>query len=341
MSKGPGTIERRIADLFAATRDRALDVSEIARHAFGAKQQPTRAQRISATRAAHRLLRRVKEMEARADELYRQARENTKAKLGRDENREGYDQEWEALLNADPKARAASVLRAEIWRIGVWVRFVQSSIRGRPESESETWRAITLKRRLRFYPADIPADVWAVTIDRTGVHWFDTEITKITARNVMVRYRGTIARLDRDRLWHWWAWWRGVRFVSSRTGRIAAALEEQWRRKYGTAGAVPPAMQMPLEQARPLLGVHEDYTREDVIAAFRRKAKAAHPDVGGTAEMFRILVEARDRLLTALGTSAPKPEMPDYAPRGVRMVYRVGRSRQNQLGSGTRRLIGG
>jgi hypothetical protein len=37
MSKGPGTIERRIADLFAATRDRALDVSEIARHAFGAK----------------------------------------------------------------------------------------------------------------------------------------------------------------------------------------------------------------------------------------------------------------------------------------------------------------
>jgi hypothetical protein len=63
-----------------------------------------------------------------------------------------------------------------------------------------------------------------------------------------------------------------------------------------------------------LLGVPEDYSREDVITAFRRKAKAAHPDAGGTAEMFRVLVEARDRLLAALGTSAPPPKPPSYAP---------------------------
>ncbi len=62
MSRGPGTIERRIADLFAATRDRALSVDEITDNAYrlgGAR--PTRAQRLSATRAAHRLLRRVRE----------------------------------------------------------------------------------------------------------------------------------------------------------------------------------------------------------------------------------------------------------------------------------------
>ena len=65
----------------------------------------------------------------------------------------------------------------------------------------------------------------------------------------------------------------------------------------------------------------------------------AHPDHGGTPEMFRVLVEARDRLLAALGTSAPPPKPPDYAPKGVRFVYRVGRESSRQhLGSGTLRL---
>ena len=55
MSKGPGAIESRIAELFAATRDRGLSVAEIADHAFALKGRPaTRAQRLSATRAAHR-----------------------------------------------------------------------------------------------------------------------------------------------------------------------------------------------------------------------------------------------------------------------------------------------
>jgi DnaJ homolog subfamily C member 19 len=66
-------------------------------------------------------------------------------------------------------------------------------------------------------------------------------------------------------------------------------------------------MRMPLDEARQLLGLPLNYTREDVIAAFRRAVKKAHPDLGGTAEMFHKLVEARDRLLAALGTSAPRP----------------------------------
>jgi hypothetical protein len=41
------------------------------------------------------------------------------------------------------------------------------------------------------------------------------------------------------------------------------------------------------------------YTHDEVIAAFRHLAKRAHPDHGGTAEVFRRLVEARDGLLAA------------------------------------------
>jgi hypothetical protein len=67
-------------------------------------------------------------------------------------------------------------------------------------------------------------------------------------------------------------------FVSSRTDRIAQKFEEVWWERYGAAGSVPPVMQIPLADATALLGVPANYTREDVIAAFRREVKKAHPD---------------------------------------------------------------
>ncbi len=206
-------------------------------------------------------------------------------------------------------------------------------------AETDFWQTATVKGRLYFHPPDVPVEVWAVRIDASGVHWFDAEIVRITWRNVIVRYAGETARLDRERLWRSWAFWRAVRFVfvSSRAGRIAAKLDEAWQRRYGQTGAPPPSLRMPLEEARLLLGLPENYTRDDVISAFRRAAKKAHPDLGGTAEMFRKLVEARDRLLAALGTSEPPPKAPAYAPSGVTVVYRSGGSRRQSLGS-TRRL---
>ena len=135
----------------------------------------------------------------------------------------------------------------------------------------------------------------------------------------------------------WWAWWRGVKFVSSRTCFIAAELQKVWWERYGAAGSVPPVKQMPLADAIALLGVPQNYTRDDVIAAFRREVKKAHPDLGGTAEMFRKLVEARDRLLATLGTSAPPPKMPTY-PSGATIVYRSGSPRLPNRLSFTRRL---
>jgi hypothetical protein len=42
------------------------------------------------------------------------------------------------------------------------------------------------------------------------------------------------------------------------------------------------------------------YTRGDVEVAFRRLARKAHPDVGGTREAFHTLVAQRELLLTDL-----------------------------------------
>jgi hypothetical protein len=102
----------------------------------------------------------------------------------------------------------------------------------------------------------------------------------------------------------------------------------------------PATLRLPLAEAMALLSVPANYTRDDVMRAFRRAAKKAHPDAGGTAEMFQMLVKARDRLLAALGSKAPPPEMPDFAPIGARVIYRRGgrSTGPRRLGHGTRYL---
>ena len=71
-------------------------------------------------------------------------------------------------------------------------------------------------------------------------------------------------------------------------------------------------MPMPLADAMALLRVPSDYARTDIATAFSREAKRAHPDLGGTDEQFRRLVEARDRLLAA------PPDL-ESLPRGARI----------------------
>jgi hypothetical protein len=62
--------------------------------------------------------------------------------------------------------------------------------------------------------------------------------------------------------------------------------------------------------------------------------------MGGTAEEFRELVKARDRLLSAIGTSAPPPKEPDFTPRGYKTRYVSIGSCTRRIG-GTRRLLTG
>jgi hypothetical protein len=323
MSKGPGAVEARIAELLATTRDRALTVDDLADNAYGLSgRKATREQRLSATRAAHRVLRRVKEAYECAEKLRDKAHADVEAALG-GEKQYG-DKEYDERFRRSPEWIEARRLFDFCERIGWWSRWYKVD-RDHLRAEKDFWQTTTVKGRLYFHPPDVPVEVWAVRIDRSGVHWFDAEVVKITTRNVMARCAGEPARLDREKLWRWWAFWRGVMFVSSRTGRIAAELDEIWWRRYGRAASgVPPSMQMPLAEAMAILGVPANYTKADVLAAFRYKVKKAHPDLGGTAEMFHMLLEARDRLLAALGTSAPPPKPPVYAPSGVTLLYRSG-----------------
>ena len=58
--------------------------------------------------------------------------------------------------------------------------------------------------------------------------------------------------------------------------------------------------QMPLDEARALLGVTPDDDAETVRAAHRRLIARVHPDSGGTPELARRTNEARDVLLSEL-----------------------------------------
>jgi hypothetical protein len=116
MSKGPGAIERRIADLFAATRDRALSIDDVTAAAFRLRgKTPTRAQRLSATRAAHRLLRRVREANALHSDIVGQAHDAAGAKLGS----ESHDDYWREV-EGHPRWAEGEQLWKFVERIGVW-----------------------------------------------------------------------------------------------------------------------------------------------------------------------------------------------------------------------------
>src|SRR5437867_2973225 len=59
MSRGPGWVEQRVGELFAATRNRALSVADLCDHVFRLAGTPaSRSQRISVLRAARACIRR-------------------------------------------------------------------------------------------------------------------------------------------------------------------------------------------------------------------------------------------------------------------------------------------
>jgi hypothetical protein len=317
MSRGPGRIEKLIGELFTVAADRALTVADLCDHAFGLSgTRASRSQRIATLRAAHALLRRAAAAEERWRHAYLDANAAAGAALGR-QHRRGSDLQFDAAVRADPTLQRARLERDRLAAV-------------------ERWRTTeTDDGRLHFHPFDFPVRVWAVDIAPAGVVWAEAEIVSVTATKVNVRYSGEPAHLDRQQLGHprSWAVWRGVMFTSARNGYAAMRFEQMWFERHGRSlGAERLRSLMPLEEARKILGVKEDYSREDIIAGFRREAKRAHPDLGGTAAKFRRLVEARDRLLASIGTSAPAPRMPKFWPKGLRGRYvRVRATSRRQL----------
>jgi hypothetical protein len=353
MSKGSGRIERRIGELFAATKDRALSVGDLASYAFELTDgvPPNRKQRLSATRAAHRLLRRaattVEAVETALDRVIAE----TAAIIGRPPGGRGRETVYFSTGSrfvAVDEAFSEAMETAPSWP--AWKQAWPALERERKrfggvlvDQWRGGWRATETKnRRLWFHPADYPVRVWAVAIRPEGVAWADVEIAGIDNTYVRVRYNGEPARLVREKLAHGWTLYRNVLFTGSRSGYAARSFDEMWRQRYWRPGTpTPPALQMLLADAIKLLGVPADFTREDIIAAFRRQALRCHPDHGGTEAQFIELVKARDRLLAALGTRAAAPKMPALAPKGARLRYSTWRPGSNapQLGH-TRRLAG-
>jgi hypothetical protein len=202
--------------------------------------------------------------------------------------------------------------------------------------EPEFWRA-TLDGNwtLYFHPPDVPLQVWAVSIQPAGVIWAEVdEVGRITERNVTVRYAGENARLNREKLWRSWALWRGVHFVSSRSGHAANLLDAIWQDRYGRASSgVPPVMQMALAEAMALLKVPANYTKEEVIAAFRREAKKAHPDAGRHGRAVRRAGQGARPALGGSGHERARAKAADVRAEGnahdlsPRSCRRIGPSR--------------
>jgi hypothetical protein len=166
----------------AATRDRALTVAEIADHAFALNGRPAaRAQRLSATRAAHRVIRRMKEARAEARPFYAAAHREAEAAVGPQpqcpkfpRTFAGHNAAFEAARKAwvTADARYNAALKAtepyqrgeKIWsyaeQFGTWARCIRVD-EDHSRAEYEYWRATADKRgTLHFYPPDVPVQVW-------------------------------------------------------------------------------------------------------------------------------------------------------------------------------------
>lgn len=71
-------------------------------------------------------------------------------------------------------------------------------------------------------------------------------------------------------------------------------------------GPRKPSANMPIDEARALLGVGPEASLADIRAAHRRLIARVHPDAGGSAELAHKVNAARDTLVTELNRRRPK-----------------------------------
>ncbi len=126
-----------------------------------------------------------------------------------------------------------------------------------------------------------------------------------------------------------WAWWTGrlkhatlddalaaavfllgLRFLTSGKPIVGAALMAGALLYAGWRRGRFKRREMPLEDARRLLGVADDASLADVRAAHRRLITRVHPDAGGSDELASRINEARDTLIADLTRSAARRRDP-------------------------------
>jgi hypothetical protein len=287
-----------LREFFSTARDGAFSVADLCERVFALQGMPARReQRLSTVRAANRLFDRYEAAEKAVEE----AAEKAALEAGGWSEAGGWP--W-AAMNKNPTLAAA---RAELPRWQVISRWRRSSLES---------------RRLVFHLRNFPLRVWAVQVVPGGVLWAEVEIVAVHRRRVSVRYQEVRAVLDRETLADGQAVWRGVYFSGRRDGQAAEKFDLLWQRLFGDRAGVGGAPAMPplaLDEARRRLGLSADFSLDDIKAAFRGAALQAHPDHGGSAEVFRRLIEARDRLLRALGVAEPTEPM--FVEKGVPLRY--------------------
>jgi len=89
------------------------------------------------------------------------------------------------------------------------------------------------------------------------------------------------------------AWWEAIVLIV-----LGLSLAASARRTGPTTGAPPRTGRMSLTEARSILGVDAEATREEIQTAYTRLMRMAHPDKGGTSGLAAQLNAARDRLLS-------------------------------------------
>jgi hypothetical protein len=158
MSKGPGVVERKIAELFRKSGiegdDRTFTVAELCRDVFGC-DTPTRAQRVSVVRAARTAMRRAEAASRRRHDLQREAWTAAEAKFGKPPRGclEYVRSPFKKFIDEHPATQAAS--RVAYYDLELW-----------------GWRATALKDgSLVFHHYMRPVRVWAVEITREGLVW--------------------------------------------------------------------------------------------------------------------------------------------------------------------------
>jgi hypothetical protein len=124
--------------------------------------------------------------------------------------------------------------------------------------------------------------------------WQQHRITKITRKRFFIqrdRYYGSQTSLPREVLerdGEYWprghGWWQSRYYTEAGQRREDEALTRN--RNSG----------VPSEHAT-LLGLGTEFTRADVMRAFRQQAQEHYPDKGGDPAKFRELVVAKDRAL--------------------------------------------
>jgi len=96
-----------------------------------------------------------------------------------------------------------------------------------------------------------------------------------------------------------WATARTATYYTLETWRAySSVLQDEDPRPQERVADRIDAPPMGLRAHAKLLGIETTAGRAQVIDAFREKVKSAHPDGGGDPAAFRLLIEARDAMLT-------------------------------------------